>query len=788
MKLMSINFFLIYQGVTMEPISYSPFRVISDKVEQILDRKRTLSKKPKKEHISAIFTALDAVSHQPNYTLSLDTLLDRMRILESIPQEEQDLTPKRKTLTQITTIGAVNFYDGNMAVIILHAKNNLIERYKQQLNAIPAHEFHAAVHQGNIERIIQCIQSDAGVVDVPCEGKTALQYELRKSSPNLQIIKMLIKARAYVNIELPGFGTPLLWALTNKHYDIALDLIDRISHSPFYVNHDNQTALSLAISQGLTEVVTALINKGARVELEDLLKAIPLGNKAIRQILTQHLIKSKPTSTLLKAMELGDKMAIRILFEALIKTEAKIDSYFSSHDIQVILNYVISNNDEENINYLVKSGFLNLSLIEKVISLGHKELAQTLLLTLIKTGKNFSSEHNDLKKCFLSAISKNYKEIVQTLLQSEAIVDVQVLLEAIESGNEEIRQILSEAYHKRGATVLLQDFIKAFTSNREEGLAGVLIQTKREMDLKMYGYSTFSNLTSADCKGIVHALIKEGATLNVENLREAFIYGCKDLASVLAEALVEAGADLNVTLRHDETFLRFTIIRDWDEIALYLINNINFDMRATWKLAQKHKKFDIIAGLDKKRQNPNSKNGLKACLSLMHKKILNQFLEPKSLTALVKANHTGYALASEEMPRIIQEKQKEREKIWEAEFEKRRIAFEKKICREKEERRLEQERQERQEIKQRQEKEKIKKEAEQVRKNQKNPATSSDRYKSKSNACSYHFSSDDNDWWMSKSSSEDIRSRERDAPIPGMDMSLPFSSDTSSYTSPDTSS
>lgn len=100
-------------------------------------------------------------------------------------------SPKRKIVTQVTTFGASHFYDENRAKKILEIKSTLLHLYTSKLQKIDAYGFHAAVLQSNVDRIAQCIQSDASIVGVLCERQTALQYELNKSCPDPRIVKML---------------------------------------------------------------------------------------------------------------------------------------------------------------------------------------------------------------------------------------------------------------------------------------------------------------------------------------------------------------------------------------------------------------------------------------------------------------------------------------------------------------------------------------------------------------------------------------------------------------------
>lgn len=355
--------------------------------------------------------------------------------------------------------------------------------------------------------------------------------------------------------------------ITNKYYAITLDLIERASYLTLRATYNNQTALSLAISQRFTEVVTALIKKGVKVDLKNFLEA----------------------------------------------------THFR-----------------------------------------HKEIAHTLILVLVKRGEIFSLESYRLDLAFSSAIFKGYKEVVQAFLKGGAIVNLLILVKASKSRHEEIKQLLSEEWIKRGPTVLLKECIRSITSYtyRPEENLRILIETKREMDFQMYGESTFSHLTSADCKEVVRALIKEGASPSVEDLKEAISRSHKDLAYSLAEALIVTGTDLNLTMDSHHTLLTLAVANQCKEAALRLMKNVDFNMNAMWKCAHTYRHLWLIAGLDKRRPLIKSKDGSNDRVSLMQKEFLSTFFVTKDLVALLRVSYKWYAFAINKFTPTLKEEQR----------------------------------------------------------------------------------------------------------------------------------
>ena len=140
-----------------------------------------------------------------------------------------------------------------------HAAINLFGDYYQNVARAAA--------QNDAELVRQLVGSGEGNPDMVDENsRTGLHYA--EMNGNLQILAILIKAKAKLNIEDKLGDTALHLAAEQGQTEIAKLLIDAGARLDIE-NHSGMTPLMIAASRGNLELVRALLAKGASVTKTD---------------------------------------------------------------------------------------------------------------------------------------------------------------------------------------------------------------------------------------------------------------------------------------------------------------------------------------------------------------------------------------------------------------------------------------------------------------------------------------------------------------------------------------
>lgn len=140
-----------------------------------------------------------------------------------------------------------------------HAAINLFGDYYENVARAAA--------QNDAELVRQLVGSGEGNPDmVDDQSRTGLHYAAMNG--NLQILAILIKAKAKLNIEDKLGDTPLHLAAEQGQTEAAELLLD-VGAEVDPQNKDGMTPLMIAASRGNLELVRALLAKGASVSKTD---------------------------------------------------------------------------------------------------------------------------------------------------------------------------------------------------------------------------------------------------------------------------------------------------------------------------------------------------------------------------------------------------------------------------------------------------------------------------------------------------------------------------------------
>ncbi|GAM24259.1 hypothetical protein SAMD00019534_074340 [Acytostelium subglobosum LB1] len=133
-----------------------------------------------------------------------------------------------------------------------------------QSNRSPLH--YAAIG-GYTEIVALLLAKNATVNCQTNRGATPLHYASR--SGRIECVALLLDNGADINCRDNSNATPLHAAITCKENKTALALINNYNADVNVQNKDGSTPLHLAASQGFRDVITCLIEKGAKIDARD---------------------------------------------------------------------------------------------------------------------------------------------------------------------------------------------------------------------------------------------------------------------------------------------------------------------------------------------------------------------------------------------------------------------------------------------------------------------------------------------------------------------------------------
>ena len=148
--------------------------------------------------------------------------------------------------------------------------NALCTDYNETSDEVLWTPLHLAVHDEQPDVVNLLLERGADMEILSSRGQTALY--MASSLGSAEVVRLLIDHGADVNAECADYEdgkevqwTPLHAAAYKDHPDIALLLLEHGANTEIR-SSQNQTALYVASSRGLAEVVRLLINRGANVD------------------------------------------------------------------------------------------------------------------------------------------------------------------------------------------------------------------------------------------------------------------------------------------------------------------------------------------------------------------------------------------------------------------------------------------------------------------------------------------------------------------------------------------
>ena len=183
---------------------------------------------------------------------------------------------------------------------------------------------------GNTEQLKDLLKVEENKVDIngtTSEGKTLIEMALSIDPPSIDILQILIKAGANVNIKMADGKTPLIYAIEKKKIDIV-ELFLKAGADVDATGTSTYTPLSLACNSKEKEIAQLLFNSGADLDK----------------------VNGDGTTTMNRCQAVSDELGLdanlkKRLHAGLTDIPSKIDTYLSTDKISMQLEQYISNRD-----------------------------------------------------------------------------------------------------------------------------------------------------------------------------------------------------------------------------------------------------------------------------------------------------------------------------------------------------------------------------------------------------------------------------------------------------------
>lgn len=377
-----------------------------------------------------------------------------------------------------------------------------------------ADKLHEAVQENDIARVKSLISKSVAINDLGEDGRSALYLAAQEGY--MPILKVLVHHGADVNTVSVNDddSTPLIIAAFRGHADV----VNFLSDYPVNINSkdsDGYTALSWAWENEYTDIVQALIKKGAN------LNVLPVGQ---------------------------EKSGSTFLHLALNNNDYELTRLLITHGA----------------DYYAQNKWGNTPLC-------YAGKSYEVIQTLIEHGANFREKHGTCNPLF-SAVSSGNIETIKLLLKLGAGTDVNtnsindgtVLYTAIDTGNSEIVELLLK--HGADPNTLKKRNNKRtvlYTSTDEGKTEIVGLLLKHGADPNIPDVTGITPLHRAARRGniaVVKMLLTHGANINAKGVRVTLkgklvimsspgytpLHAAADKGKLdIVKILVEHGADLN---------------------------------------------------------------------------------------------------------------------------------------------------------------------------------------------------------------------------------------------------
>jgi ankyrin repeat protein len=158
---------------------------------------------------------------------------------------------------------------GGFCVVVAVALTALAPGARADLNPFTnyANNISRAAAAGNVAKVRSLLSDGNSPNQVDEDNQRAGLHEAAMNG-NIQIVAILIKAGAQIDIRDKLGNTPLIYASERDHAEVLKLLLD-VGAQVDWQNHDGMTALMIAAKNGEVEMVRVLLEHGANPTKSD---------------------------------------------------------------------------------------------------------------------------------------------------------------------------------------------------------------------------------------------------------------------------------------------------------------------------------------------------------------------------------------------------------------------------------------------------------------------------------------------------------------------------------------
>ena len=154
--------------------------------------------------------------------------------------------------------------NGQMVKMLLKA-GALVDARDQDQNTALIH----AADQGKEEIVKMLLFDKADINLINVNSETALMFVCSQDEEQLAIVKTLLRAGAKIELKDGAGETALHRAVQAHHEKIVRELVKKDKKIIDMQNNDGQTALMIAVQEEIINIIVALLEADARVDLKD---------------------------------------------------------------------------------------------------------------------------------------------------------------------------------------------------------------------------------------------------------------------------------------------------------------------------------------------------------------------------------------------------------------------------------------------------------------------------------------------------------------------------------------
>ena len=454
-------------------------------------------------------------------------------------------------------------------------------------------------------------------------GRLAISIIEAANKGNIEVVKLLLKENADVNIQDKNGVTALMLASLNGHTHVV-ELLLKENADVNIKNKQGMTALNLASLKGHTHVVELLLKKNANVNIQD------------KHGVTALMLASLKGHTQIVELLLKENADVNI--QKKDRLTALVGASENGH-VQVV-ELLIKNNADVNIQK--DDGWTALMVASQN---GHTQVVELLL----KENADVNTQNEDGWTALMLASQHGHTQVVEMLLRDNADVNIQneegwtaLMLACLNSHTQIAELLLKENADVNIKNIQGMTALMVASQNGHTEVVELLLRENADVNIQDEEGWTALMLASQNTQ-IVELLLKENADVNIQDKEgfTALMLASQNGHTQIVELLLKENADVNIQNKNGVTALATASLFGHTQIVELLlkenadVNIQNEDGQTALMAASQHGYTQIVELLLKENADANiqSKGGMTALMGAIgneHIEIIESLLQSKA--------------------------------------------------------------------------------------------------------------------------------------------------------------